>query len=204
MSTRPQRGWMMLNSSFDTDKERLLALLFQNAFRYDRKPIFKLTSGKASHFYMDCKKVSLSPEGAFLIGRLFFDWIKGMPVDAVGGMTLGADPIATAISLISFIQNRPIPAFIVRKAPKGHGSLQQIEGTLGEDSQVVIVEDVVTSGGSTLQTIDVLKKAGHRPLAVMAIIDRQEGGAEKIAEEGIRFESLYTLQDFLKLRDCSS
>lgn len=182
-----------------SDRDKLLGLLFQRAFRYSETPTFKLTSGKMSSFYIDCKKVSLDPEGAFLIGEQIFDRIKTLPVDGVGGMTLGADPIATAVSLISFLKNKPIPAFIVRKEPKGHGSEQQIEGALPANAKVVVVEDVVTTGGSTLRTIEALKKEGHSILKVISLIDRKEGGPEKITAEGIPFETLFTIDDLMRL-----
>lgn len=182
-----------------SDRDKLLELLFQRAFRYSEVPTFKLTSGKMSSFYIDCKKVSLDPEGAFLIGEQIFDRIKSLPVEGVGGMTLGADPIATAVSLISFLKNKPIPAFIVRKEPKGHGSEQQVEGALQPNGKLVVVEDVVTTGGSTVRTIEALRKEGYSVLKVIALIDRKEGGADRIAAEGIGFESLYTIDDFMRL-----
>ncbi|HLG22910.1 MAG TPA: orotate phosphoribosyltransferase [Candidatus Manganitrophaceae bacterium] len=182
-----------------SDRERLLHLLFERAFHYNETPSFKLTSGKMSSFYIDCKKVSLDPEGAFLIGGEIFDRIKSLPVEGVGGMTLGADPIATAVSLVSFLKNRPIPAFIVRKEPKGHGSERQIEGDLVSGARVAVVEDVVTTGGSTIRTLEVLKKEGYKPLKVIALIDRKEGGADRIAQEGVAFESLFTIDDFMRL-----
>ncbi len=178
---------------------RLLALLFQKAFRYSETPIFQLTSGQMSSIYIDCKKVSLDPEGAFLIGEQIFARICDLPVEGVGGMTLGADPIATAVSLTSFLKNQPIRAFIVRKAPKGHGSRQQVEGDLTPGAHLVVVEDVVTTGGSTLQTLEVLRGEGYSVLKVIALIDRQEGGAERIEKQGVLFESLYTLDDLMRL-----
>ncbi len=181
-----------------SDRDKLFALLFQRAFRYSEEPTFKLTSGKMSSFYIDCKKVSLDPEGAFLIGQQIFDRIKQLPVEGVGGMTLGADPIATAVSLVSLLKNKPIPAFIVRKEPKGHGSEQQIEGDLKPGAKVVVVEDVVTTGGSTVRTMEVLKKAGHSVLKVISLIDRKEGGGERITGEGAGFESLFTIDDFIR------
>ena len=181
-----------------SDRDKLFALLFQRSFRYSEEPAFKLTSGKMSSFYIDCKKVSLDPEGAFLIGQHIFDRIQQLPVEGVGGMTLGADPIATAVSIVSFLKNRPIPAFIVRKEPKEHGSEQQIEGTLKPEARVVVVEDVVTTGGSTLRTMEVLRKAGHTVLKIIALIDRKEGGRERITGEGVSFESLFTIDDFVR------
>ncbi len=182
-----------------SDHDKLLGLFFQRSFRYSETPSFQLTSGKMSSFYIDCKKVSLDPEGAFLIGEQIFDRIKNLPVEGVGGMTLGADPIATAVSLVSFLKNRPIPAFIVRKEPKGHGSQQQVEGALPPNAKLVVVEDVVTTGGSTARTIEVLKKEGYSVLKVIALIDRKEGGAERIASLGVGFESLFTIDDLMRL-----
>lgn len=181
-----------------THASRLLELLLKLSFRYSQEPIFQLTSGKKTSYYIDCKKVSLNPEGAYLIGIEIFHRIKDLSAEGVGGMTLGADPIATAVSLISYIHKKPIPAFIVRKEPKEHGSRQQIEGTLIENARVVVVEDVVTTGGSTLRTLEALKKAGYPILKVIALVDRLEGGGGRIAQSGVPFESLFTLNDFPK------
>ncbi|MFQ5579990.1 MAG: orotate phosphoribosyltransferase [Nitrospiria bacterium] len=186
--------------SLSASREKLLDLLFHHAFRYSEEPTFKLTSGKMSSFYIDCKKVSLDPEGAYLIGGEIFERIKGMEkVDGIGGMTLGADPIATAVSVVSFMQKDPIPAFIVRKEPKGHGSGQQVEGTLKEGARLVVVEDVVTTGGSTIRAMDVLREAGYTVTKVISLIDRIEGGGERIAQQKVEFESLYTVDDFMRL-----
>lgn len=186
--------------SLSASREKLLDLLFHHAFRYSEEPTFKLTSGKMSSFYIDCKKVSLDPEGAYLIGGEIFERIKGMEkVDGIGGMTLGADPIATAVSVVSFIQKNPIPAFIVRKEPKGHGSGQQVEGTLKEGARLVVVEDVVTTGGSTIRAMDVLREAGYTVTKVISLIDRMEGGGERISQQKVEFESLYTVDDFMRL-----
>ncbi len=178
-------------------KDPLFEFLYTYAFRQSDQPIYRLTSGKKSQYYIDCKKVSLDAEGAFLIGEAIFDRIQSLEADGVGGMTLGADPIATATSIISFIRKRPIPAFIVRKEPKAHGSKNQIEGAIPDTAKLVVVEDVVTTGGSTLQTIDVLRAAGHTILKVIALVDRLEGGSERIKSEGYNFEAFYTLNDFI-------
>jgi len=178
-------------------RSRLLALLLEHAYRHSQENAFQLTSGKKTADYIDCKKVSLDPEGAYLIGLEIFQRIKDLGAEGVGGMTLGADPMATAVSLISFIQKKAIPAFIVRKAPKGHGSRQQIEGRLKAGAPVVVLEDVVTTGGSTLRTLEVLKEAGHPVLKVIALVDRLEGGRTRIARAGAPFESLFTLNDFI-------
>jgi orotate phosphoribosyltransferase len=175
-----------------TDKDPLFDLLYKKSFRQSETPIYKLTSGQMSRFYIDCKNVSLDAEGAFLIGEAIFNKIESFPVDGVGGMTLGADPIATAVSLISFIKKKPI-----RKEPKQHGSGRQVEGTLPSGAKLVVVEDVVTTAGSTLRTIHVLRAEGYHVLKVVALIDRLEGGGEKIEAYGIPFEPLYTINDFI-------
>ncbi len=178
------------------NRRRLLDLLFKESFRYSADASFQLTSGKKTSYYIDCKKVSLDAEGATLIGREIFEEIRTLPVEGVGGMTLGADPIATAVSVISFLEKRPIQAFIVRKTPKAHGSKRQIEGHLPEGAKVVVVEDVVTTGGSTLRTLEALKNEGYVVLKVIALVDRKEGGREAIEKTGACFESLFTLDDF--------
>ncbi len=180
--------------------DRLLELLFKRSFRYSETPIYQLTSGQMSSFYIDCKAVSLDAEGASLIGEAIFYRIRELPVEGVGGMTLGADPIATAVSLVSFLNKKPIPAFIVRKEPKGHGTRRQVEGPLSPGAKVVIVEDVVTTGGSTVRTAEILKSEGFNILGVIALIDRKEGGADRIAKSGVVFESLYTIDDLMRLR----
>ncbi len=183
-----------MNRLQDTDK--LFNLLYTRAFRQSALPEFKLTSGKSSCFFLDCKKVSLDPHGAFLIGEAIFERIKSFPVDGVGGMTLGADPIATSVSLISYIKKKPITGFIVRKERKQHGSGQQVEGPLPVGGNLVVVEDVVTTGGSTIHTINILRSEGYTILKVVALVDRLEGGSEKIVAEGVPFEALYTMNDF--------
>ncbi len=186
--------------SFYSSREKLLDLLFHRAFRYSEEPTFKLTSGKMSSFYIDCKKVSLDPEGAYLIGEEIFERISAMEeIGGIGGMTLGADPIATAVSVVSFLKKKPIPAFIVRKEPKGHGSGQQVEGALKKGAKLVVVEDVVTTGGSTIRAVGVLREAGYKVTKVISLIDRKEGGGERISQEKVEFESLYTIDDFMRL-----
>jgi len=179
-------------------QDPLFNFLYKDAFREDPEPIFKLTSGLMSRYYINCKKVSLSAEGAFLIGEAIFDRIKSLPdVQGVGGMTLGADPLATAVSMISFIHKKPIPGFIVRKEPKQHGTRNQVEGPIPQNAKVVVVEDVVTTGGSTLSTIDILQAEGHTILKVIALVDRLEGGSDKVSAAGFQLESLYTINDFI-------
>jgi orotate phosphoribosyltransferase len=178
--------------------ERLLDLLKQKA--YTRGTVI-LTSGKESDFYIDCRPVTLHPEGAYLVGKLLFERLRGSreAVRGVGGMTMGADPIATAVSLISFLEGSPVPAFIIRKEPKKHGRGLWIEGinNLPEGTAVAIVEDVVTTGGSTIKAIERAKEEGLKVVQVLALVDREEGGKENLKKLGYDLETLFTRADFL-------
>ncbi len=158
-----------------------------------------LTSGRKSHFYVDGKQTTLDPEGGYLAGKLFHEMIKRskIPVEAVGGPTLGADPIVTAISIISYLEGVPIPAFIIRKEPKKHGTTLWIEGekNLKPGTNVAVVEDVVTTGGSILRAIEIAKAQGLQVVQVLALVDREEGGRENLAKDGYILESIFTKSD---------
>jgi len=182
-----------------SDRDQLRELLYRQSFRYSDQPAFKLTSGQMSRYYVDCKKVTLDPKGAALIGRIVFNRIKALRPQGIGGLTLGADPIAMAVAVTSYLEGQPIPAYIIRKEPKGHGSRAWIEGNLPEGAAVVVVEDVVTTGGSTIKAIERLKAHGCKILRVIALVDRQEGGREAIEASGYPLESLFTVDDFLSL-----
>jgi len=181
-----------------TDKEKLKKIICEKSYR---KGIFKLTSGKSSDFYIDGKQTTLSAEGAYLCGKLFFEIIKKQPnkIDAVGGMTLGADPLVTATSIISYLEGTPIPAFIVRKESKQHGTQQFIEGksNLPEGCTVALVEDVVTTGGTLIKVIDRVEAQGYKVGVVITVVDRQEGGAEALAKKGYRLESVFTKAEIM-------
>jgi orotate phosphoribosyltransferase len=177
-------------------RARLLELLRTRAFA-EREVV--LSSGLKSNFYVDCKQVSLHAEGACLIGELFHAAIDEIAPDAVavGGLTLGADPLATATSLVSFQQGRPRAAFIVRKEPKGHGTGQWIESAgLAAGAKVVILEDVVTTGASTLRAIERARGAGLVVLHALGLVDRLEGGREAV-EAQAPLSTLFTRRDFL-------
>ena len=192
-------------SSLHRLREELLTMLFQKAFRFSNHPTFKLTSGLTSPYYVDCKKVTLNPHGGYLVGRLIFDRIKSLSPQGIGGLTLGADSVAQAVSIVSHLSHYPIPAFVVRKAPKNHGLASQegspsdgwIEGDLAPGSRVVVVDDVVTTAGSTLKAIERLTAHRCQILKVMAIVDRLEGGNEAITSLGYSFESLFTIKDLV-------
>ena len=171
----------------------------KNSFVYNNEPTFTLSSGRKSRFYIDCKKVALDAEGAVLVGRLVLDALESLQVDAIGGMTLGADPIAVATTVMSsFEGERPIPAFIIRKEPKPHGISPMIEGTLPQGANVVVVDDVLTSGRATERTINILKEAGCQIVKVIAFVDRKEGGREHLESLGYDVQSLFTVEDLLK------
>jgi orotate phosphoribosyltransferase len=181
---------------FATKRARLLELLRERSFQ-EREVV--LSSGLKSNFYIDCKQVSLDAEGAALIGELFHMVVDHVAPDAVavGGLTLGADPLATATSLQSFVAGRPRAAFIVRKEPKGHGTNQWVESTkLASGSQVVILEDVITTGASTLKAIERSRLAGLQVVHALGLVDRLEGGREAIVAE-TPLTTLFTRRDFL-------
>lgn len=159
-----------------------------------------LASGRKSNFYIDVKRASLEAEGAFLIGQELFALVnQSFPTaQAIGGLTLGADPLATAVAYTSYLEKKPLAAFIVRKELKAHGTGRMIEGGyfLKQGSSVVILEDVVTSGGSSLEAIQKVRAHGWTVLGVAAVVDRQEGGHEALQREGVQLISLYKKSDF--------
>ncbi|NPA13810.1 MAG: orotate phosphoribosyltransferase [Aquificae bacterium] len=179
-------------------RQRLYELIKERSLKIADEPIFKLSSGKLSRYYLDLKKVTLDPEGGYLVGNLIYELIKPFGVSAVGGLTLGADPIAYATALISYQKGEPIKPFVVRKEPKKHGTGRQIEGNLQEGERVVVVEDVVTTAGSSLKAVKACREAGLEVVAVCCIVDRNEGGRENIEKEGLKLYSLFTIDDFLK------
>jgi orotate phosphoribosyltransferase len=203
--------------SLDRDHTRLLELL--RTLSFERRKVV-LASGKESDFYIDCKRTALTAEGHVLVGRLLFEKVRRLrpPVRGVGGLTLGADPIASAVALTSFLederqraQGQPdaaahqgppgitVDAFIVRKEPKGHGTGQWIEGrkTIPDGSRVVVIEDVVTTGGSALKAIERCRAENLEPVACLALVDRMEGGREAIEAQGVPLDALYTRKDFI-------
>ena len=180
------------------ESNRLKEILLEKSYR---KGTFTLTSGKTSDFYIDGKQTTLHAEGSYLCGKLLFELINNepQPIDAVGGMTLGADPLVSAVSIVSYLEQSPIPAFIVRKEAKGHGTGNYIEGlkNLPEGGRVALVEDVVTTGGTLLKVIDRVEAAGFTVGLVVTVVDRQEGGAEILADRGYPLKALFTRESLL-------
>lgn len=181
-----------------TQLERLIELLTERSFQR-RKVI--LASGKESDFFVDCKQTILTAEGHALLGELMFDALDQLgEVDAVAGVELGGCPLASAVSLISYQKGRPLPALYVRKEQKDHGSAKRIEGdkSLRPGLRIALLEDVVTTGGSSLKALEVLKQAGCVVSGIVAIVDRLEGGAEAIEAAGVPLIRLTTRRDFIK------
>jgi orotate phosphoribosyltransferase len=184
--------------SLEADRSRLLEIL--RTLSFERRRV-TLASGRESDFYIDCKRTALTAEGHVLIGRVLFDRVRKIQplVRGVGGLTLGADPIASAIALTSFLEREPVDAFIVRKEPKGHGTGQWIEGrkTIPDGSRVVVIEDVVTTGGSALKAIERCRAERLEPVACLALVDRAEGGREAIEAQGVPLQAVFQRTDFL-------
>jgi orotate phosphoribosyltransferase len=176
---------------------KLLDILREKAF--EQREV-TLASGRKSNFYIDVKRVSLTAEGAVLIGKGLYTLVKQYfpEARAVGGLTLGADPLVTAVAYTSQVEGNPIEAFIVRKEAKGHGTGKMIEGGhfVPPGSPVVILEDVVTSGGSGLDAVRKATAHGWKVLGIAAVVDREEGGRENIEKEGLQLYSLYRKADF--------
>ena len=182
------------------NERRLLALIQKKSYR---EGDFTLASGQKSKFYIDMKATTLDPEGAVLIGDLAVHVCKSAGligpggIQAVGGLTLGADPIATAVSIASFHENLHWPAYIVRKESKGHGTGKYVEGTenMPANARCLVLEDVVTTGGSSIQAIERLRCEGFNPIAVLTVVDREQGGAEKFEAMGMKFLALVKISE---------
>ena len=170
-------------------RTRLRDLILREGVRFGE---VKLSKGGTSAYYIDCRMVTTHPEGAFLIAETILDMLEGETVDALGGPTLGADPIVGAVCYGSLCRNRPIPGFIVRKATKEHGLQKMIEGHMAPGAKVVVVEDVFTTGGSVLEAIKEVEKAGGVVVRVMGIVDRLQGAREKFEAAGYRFTPIFT------------
>lgn len=166
-----------------TMKKELIALLKEKSFKSTLEPTFKLASGKMSRFYVNCKPTMLHPRGMYLCGHLIFDAIQGLDLTGIGGLTFGADPLAMATAFVSEIKGEHKKAFSIRKIQKDHGIVKWIEGDMAPGERVAIVEDVVTTGGSTIKAIDRARSEGLLVVKVVALIDRQEeGGMERIRD----------------------
>ncbi|MEO0352878.1 MAG: orotate phosphoribosyltransferase [Cyanobacteria bacterium P01_A01_bin.15] len=173
-----------------TIKQQLLDLICTDAYK---EGDFVLSSGQQSNYYINGKLVTLHPQGGQMVGQVMLDYLDSSVV-GVGGLTLGADPIVTAVSVVAVYEGRSITPLIVRKEAKGHGTQAYIEGpVLPEKSNVVILEDVVTTGQSAMKAIVRLREAGYTVNQVISLVDRQQGGADYYAQEAIDFKAVYTI-----------
>ena len=175
-------------------KSKLLELLEKEALKRGK---FVLSSGKESNYYLDGRVITLTPEGAYLVASIILQLSANEKVDAIGGPTLGADPIVGAIAALSHIKNIPLKTFIVRKAAKAHGAQRQIEGPLlKKGSKVILVDDVATTGKALIEAKEALDKSGVIARTAIVIVDRCEGAKENLKQVGLNLESIFTVKDF--------
>jgi orotate phosphoribosyltransferase len=180
-----------------TMKQELIRILCEKSFKYSPEPSFKLVSGKTSHFYVNCKPTTMSPRGMFLVGHLVFDAIKDLKPEGVGGLTFGADPMAMATAFVSELKATPMNAFSIRKTQKDHGIVRWIEGDMTPGQRVVIIDDVATTGGSTIQAIERARSEGLEVVKVVILVDRQEGGLENLREHVSDVTAIVTRDDLM-------
>ena len=175
-------------------RDRLMDLFIERSLRLGE---FTLASGRKSDFYIDCRTTTMHAEGQVLLGKVGLDAIDaaGWEPDVIGGLTMGADPISYAIAGESFRRGRAVHAFSVRKRAKRHGTGRRIEGCFESGARVVVIEDVITTGGSALQACEAIREEQGSIVGVLAAVDRQEGGAEAIHEAGLRVVSLFTADE---------
>lgn len=188
----PQPSAWAATADLTTLRQNLLDLFCKLAYR---EGDFVLSSGQRSSYYINGKHVTLHPQGALAIGRILLSQLSA-DTEAVAGLTLGADPIVTAVSVVSAYEDRPIPALIVRKESKQHGTKAYIEGpSLPTGASVVVLEDVVTTGQSALKAVERLRQAGYSVKQVLALVDRQQGGVQLYNSIGLQFQSVFSIQD---------
>lgn len=183
-----------------SNREILLNILYKNSFRCDPNSNFELASGKKSNIYIDAKLTTLCSEAMLPLGSIFFEKIKDLNVNGIGGLTLGADQIAYAAALISNGKDKPLDVFVVRKEAKKHGMMRWVEGPLEKGAKVVIVDDVVTTGASTIMAIRRAMEAGFEVKKVIVLVDREEGGMEEIKREvDCEVEAIFTKRELLEI-----
>ncbi|MBI3978586.1 MAG: orotate phosphoribosyltransferase [Chloroflexi bacterium] len=175
-------------------RSRLLELIRERALKRGH---FVLSSGRTSTYYLDNRLVTLDAEGAYLTGKILVDLLRDTGVEAIGGPTLGADPIAAATITVGFLEGRRFDGFIVRKEPKAHGRQRLIEGPLKEGARVAIVDDTITTGGSFLKAIAAVRELGCIVERVIVIVDRAEGGRETLAAQGCELTAIYSIDEVL-------
>lgn len=179
-------------------REALIKYIKEHSFLKSEEPIFMLSSGKMSKVYFDLRLTTLSPEGQHLIGNLLYDSLRelGLRPRAAGGLTMGADPVSCALAYTSWLRGDPIEAFVIRKEPKAHGRGLQIEGNIREGDDVIILDDVLTTGGSTIKALNIARETGLNVLAAMVVLDRCEQDGKANVEKHCPLYSLLTMDDF--------
>lgn len=181
-------------NNIDALKARLLVVLKEKSFH---KQKVKLASGLESDYYIDARVTTLSAEGAYLAAKIMIEMAKGEKIKAIGGPTLGADPLAGAIAAVSFQEGAPIDTFIVRKAVKAHGRQKRVEGAaLEKGDEVILIDDVATTGGSIIDAIEALKEIGARAGKAFCVVDRLQGAAENLRKSGCELIPIFTSKDF--------
>jgi orotate phosphoribosyltransferase len=179
-------------------KTELIDMLCRKSFKYSKEPIYKLVSGRMSQFYVNCKPVTLCARGMFLAGHLLFEEIKDDDVTGVGGLTFGADPLAVATAFASEMKAKPINAFSIRKTRKDHGVIRWIEGDIQPGERVAIIDDVATTGGSTIKAIERARSEGLEVVKAVIFVDRQEGGIDNIRKHVPNVSSVVTRDELVE------
>ena len=187
-----------MSNEIQTMRQKLARILYEKSYL---EGDFTLTSGRKSDYYFDCRQSSLNPEGAFLIGSIFYAMSQNMQAQAVAGMTMGADPLVTATSVVAFTKGTLLPALIVRKEAKGHGTGRTVEG-LGNvvpGQKVIMLEDVVSTGGSVIKACKFVEEAGLEVASIFCILNREEGAAEAFVKAGYPLQSIFTRSELVAL-----
>jgi len=180
-------------------RKRLAEFIQARCYLRSDKPVFRLSSGEMSNFYFDLRLATLSPEGQYLIGSVVLQKIEelGLRPKAIGGLTMGADPISTAAAFASYLKGNPIEAFVIRKEAKAHGTMKQVEGNVNEGDPVVILDDVLTTGKSTIKAIEAARAAGLKVLAAIVLLDRGEHeGKANVERTGVKLYGIFRKEDF--------
>lgn len=178
-------------------KDELIRILRQKSFQYSPEPRFKLVSGRLSRFYVNCKPTTLSPRGMYLAGHLVYRAVKDAGIDGIGGLTFGADPIAVAAAFVSELKQNPFKAFSIRKTRKDHGIIGWVEGDVRPGERVAIIDDVATTGGSTIKAIERARSEGLEVLMAVILVDRQEGGCENIGQHVDHVAAIVTRDELM-------
>jgi orotate phosphoribosyltransferase len=177
-----------------TDRDQLRRMLLERSMRFGE---FVLSSGATSNYYIDVRKTSLHPEGLRLISRMFFDVIQNDTVTAIGGLTLGADPLVAGLMLLSAERGRPLEGFLVRRTTKDHGMRGQVEGNLAGHKRVVVLDDVITSGESSLIAAEAAESYKAQVVRVLAVVDRGQGASQIFQQRGLPFSALFSINELL-------